>query len=162
ANPSQRKETYLKIADQAEGVLHRDVLDVWFPRNIDNQNGGFYSGFDRKWQSMPSEGKFSDFQGRMTWICSQIVLQRAELKAKFLPIARHGFDFLSDVLWDKQYGGFFWGVDDRGKISPYFGDRKELYGESFAMYGAAAAYQATKDPKALQLGQHAFRWIDEH
>src|SRR5215510_3062187 len=156
------RATYLKLAAEVEATLHSDVLDVWFPRNVDNQNGGFYSGFDRKWQSTPSEGKFSVFQGRMTWISSQVVLQRPELKSKFLPIARHGLDFLNDVLWDKQYGGFFWGVNDHGQISPMFGDRKHLYGESFALYGAAAAYQATNDPKALALAQNAFRWIDAH
>src|ERR1051325_10672003 len=83
------KETYLKLADEAEATLHRDVLDVWFPRNVDNQNGGFYSGFDRKWQPTPSEGKFSVFQGRMTWISSQAAIQRPALRDKFLPIARH-------------------------------------------------------------------------
>jgi mannobiose 2-epimerase len=30
------------------------------------------------------------------------------------------------------------------------------------MYGAAAAYEATHDPKALLLAQNAFRWIDAH
>jgi mannobiose 2-epimerase len=162
-NPSQpSRDAYLKLGAEVETALNRDVLDVWFPRNIDKQNGGFYSGFDRTWQPTPSEGKFSVFQGRMTWISSQIVVQRPELKNKFLPIARHGLDFLNDVLWDKHYGGFFWGVGDQGQIVPFFGDRKELYGESFAMYGAAAAYQATNDKKALQLAQNAFRWIDEH
>ena len=156
------KDQYLKIAAEAEATLHRDVLDVWFPRNVDNQNGGFYSGFDRKWQPTTSEGKFSVFQARMTWISSQIVLQRPEMKDEFLPIARHGLDFLNDVLWDKQYGGFFWGVDDRGQISSFYTDRKELYGESFAIYGAAAAYQATNDPKALLLAQNGFRWIEAH
>ena len=160
--PHPTKKTYLQLADEVEATLHHDVLDVWFPRNIDNQNGGFYSGFDRKWETTPSEGKFSVFQGRMTWVASQIVIQRPELKDKFLPIARHGLDFLNDVLWDKEYGGFYWGVDDHGKVSAAFGDRKELYGESFALYGAAAAYQATKDAKALQLAQNAFRWIDTH
>src|SRR5881394_2833096 len=111
-SPRPNKETYLKLAHEMEDTLHRDVLYVWFPRNVYSQNGGFYSGFDRKWQPTDSEGKFSVFQGRMTWISSQIVLQHPELKSKFLPIARHGLDFLNDVLWDKQYGGFFWGVDD--------------------------------------------------
>ncbi len=74
------KDQYLTIAAEAEATLHRDVLDVWFPRNVDNQNGGFYSGFDRKWQPTTSEGKFSVFQARMTWISSQIVLQRPEMK----------------------------------------------------------------------------------
>jgi len=161
-NPLPARDTYLKLATEVEDTLHRDVLDVWFPRNVDSQNGGFYSGFDRKWQPTDSEGKFSVFQGRMTWIASQIAVQRPELNEKFLPIARHGLEFLGNVLWDKQYGGFYWGVDDYGQISSFYTDRKELYGESFAMYGAAAAYKATHDPKALLLAQNAFRWIDEH
>ena len=66
------------------------------------------------------------------------------------------------MLWDKQDGGFFWGLDDKGQITPFYTDGKELYGESFGIYGAAAAYQATHDPKALKLAQQAFRWIDEH
>jgi mannobiose 2-epimerase len=66
------------------------------------------------------------------------------------------------VLWDKQYGGFFWGLDDGGKVSGKYTDGKHLYGMSFGLYGATAAYQATRDPKALELAQKAFRWMDEH
>ena len=70
--------------------------------------------------------------------------------------------YLNDVLWDKQYGGFYWGLEDNGQISPRFSDNKHLYGMSFALYAAAAAYQATKDPKSLDLAVRAFRWMDEH
>jgi cellobiose epimerase len=31
------------------------------------------------------------------------------LKEEYLPIVQHGVDFLSNVMWDKQYGSFFWG-----------------------------------------------------
>jgi mannobiose 2-epimerase len=89
-------------------------------------------------------------------------MRRPDLKDQYLPYARHGVEYLSNVLWDKQYGGFFWGLDDKGQISSFYTDGKHLYGMSFALYGAAAAYQATKDPKALELAQKAFRWIDEH
>lgn len=156
------KATYLKFAGETEAMLRRDVLAVWFPRSIDNQHGGFYSDFARDWQPTKSEGKFSVFQGRMTWIAAQIVMRRPDLKEQYLPIVHHGVDFLSDVLWDKQYGGFYWGLDDNGQITPVYSDGKELYGISFGIYGAAAAYQATHDPKALELAQKAFRWIDEH
>ena len=79
-----------------------------------------------------------------------------------MPIVHHGVEYLNNVLWDKEYGGFYWGVSDDGKISPAFTDGKHLYGISFDIYGASAAYQATKDPKALELAQKAFRWTDEH
>jgi mannobiose 2-epimerase len=156
------KATYLKFAGETEAMLRRDVLAVWFPRSIDNQHGGFYSDFARDWQPTKSEGKFSVAQGRMTWIAAQIVMRRPDLKEQYLPIVQHGVDFLSNVLWDKQYGGFYWGLDDNGQITPFYSDGKELYGISFGIYGAAAAYQATHDPKALELAQKAFRWIDEH
>jgi cellobiose epimerase len=156
------KASYLKFAGETETMLRRDVLGVWFPRTVDHEHGGFYSGFARDWQPTKSQGKFSVFQGRMTWIASQIVMRRPDLKEQYLPIVQHGVDFLNNVLWDKQYGGFFWGVDDNGQITPFYSDGKELYGISFGLYGAAAAYQATHDPKALELAQKTFRWIDEH
>jgi mannobiose 2-epimerase len=143
-------------------MLHRDVLDPWFPHTLDTDNGGFYSAFSRDWQRQPSQGKFSVFQGRMTWVASQVALRRPQLSKAFLPLAEHGIDFLSNVLWDKKFGGFFWGVDDHGQISDEFGDNKEMYGESFALYGAAAAFQATRDPRALKLAQDEFRWMEAH
>ena len=155
-------DNYRKLGAEVEAALHRDVLDVWFPRTVDDQHGGFSSEFTRDWKPLASQGKFSVFQGRMTWISSQVAMRRPELKDQFLPIAKHGVEFLDNVLWDKKDGGFFWGVDDAGKVTQFYGDGKELYGESFALYGAASAYQATHDPKALDLAQRAFRWMDQH
>ena len=156
------KDNYLKLADEMDMTLRRDVLAVWFPRAIDKENGGFYSNFTRDWQRRDSEGKFSVFQGRMTWLAAQIVMKRPDLKAQFLPIVSHGVDYLTNVLWDKRDGGFFWGLDDKGQITPRYTDGKHLYGMSFGLYGAAAAYQATRDPRALQLAQQAFLWLDKH
>ena len=157
------KDSYEKLAREVETVLVRDVLDVWFPRSVDYENGGFRSNFTRDWKAGPQgNGKFSVFQGRMTWISSQVAVRRPEFKDKFLPIAEHGIHYLNETMWDKQYGGFYWGLDDKGAITSYYTEGKHLYGMSFALYGAAAAYQATKNPIALDLAQRAFRWIDEH
>jgi len=156
------KDSYLKLAGEMETILQRDVLRVWFPRAIDNDNGGFYSNFTRDWQHSESDGKFSVFQGRMTWLAAQIVIKRPELKDQYLPVISHGMDYLNNVLWDKRYGGFFWGLDDKGLINELYTDGKHLYGNSFGLYGAAAAYQATHNPKALELAKASFRWIDQH
>jgi mannobiose 2-epimerase len=153
---------YLQLAGEVDEVLRRDVLDVWFPRSVDRVNGGFRSDFTRDWQPARPGGKFSVFQGRMTWIAAQVAMRRPELKDQFLPLVRHGLAFLNGAMWDNDHGGFFWGLDDTGAVSPAFGDGKQLYGMSFCLYGAAAAYQATRDPVALALAQKAFRWIDGH
>jgi mannobiose 2-epimerase len=156
------RDAYLHYANEVDTVLRRDILDIWFPRTIDKEHGGFYSDFTRDWQRSKSHGKFSVFQGRMTWIASQVVIRRPDLRDQFLPYVKHGVNYLQNVLWDKKYGGFFLGLDDEGKISPEFTEGKHLYGMSFAIYGVAAAYQATRDPAALALSQAAFRWIDKH
>ena len=155
-------ESYRKLADETETALRRDVLGVWFPRTIDNEKGGFHSDFARDWRPTRSGGKFSVFQARMTWIAAQAALRRPDLREQFLPYARHGIAFLADVLWDKEQGGFFWGLDDDAHVSPLYTDRKHLYGMSFCIYGAAAAYQATRDPRALDLAERGFRWIEDH
>jgi hypothetical protein len=36
-------------------------------------------------------------------------------------------EYLTSLMWDKQYGGFFWGVDNKGQISPSYTDGKHLY-----------------------------------
>ena len=156
------RETYLKLAAQVDDALHTDVLNVWFPRSVDREHGGFHSHFTREWQWAPSDGKFSVFQGRMTWVASQVVLRDPKLKQEFLPIVHQGVDFLQNVMWDKQDGGFYWGLDDEGKVTPAFTDGKHLYGIGFCIYGAAAAYQATGDPKALALAKEGFLWADKH
>ncbi|UWZ85956.1 AGE family epimerase/isomerase [Occallatibacter riparius] len=156
------RDAYLKLAAEVDDALHHDVLAVWFPRAVDNEHGGFHSHFARDWKKLPSDGKFSVFQGRMTWVAAQVVLHEPARRQEFAPIVRHGVEYLKDVMWDTQDGGFFWGLDDDGKITPQFGDHKELYGMGFCIYGAAAAYQATHDEQALDLAKKGFAWMDQH
>jgi mannobiose 2-epimerase len=156
------RETYLKFAGEMDSTLNRDILEVWFPRTVDNEHGGFRSNFSREWKPFGKESKFSVFQGRMTWISSQIVLRRPELKEKYRPYVTHGIDYLVGTLWDKEKGGFYWGLSETGEISPYYTDGKQLYGMSFAIYGLASAYQASKDARALEYAQKGFHWMEEY
>ena len=154
--------TYQQLAPEADTSLHSEILAPWFPASVDTVHGGFHSHFARDWKPLPSDGKFSVFQGRMTWVAAQVVLREPAMKQQFLPIVHQGVDFLTNVMWDKQNGGFFWGLDDSGSITPAFGDHKHLYGIGFCIYGLAAAYQATNDPKALDFAEKGFLWIDQH
>ena len=92
------RENYLKLSAETEAMLDHDVLEVWFPRCVDNQHGGFSSNFRRDWKPEASQGKFSVFEGRMTWISSEIAVRRPQRREQFLPIAKHGLEFLDNVL----------------------------------------------------------------
>lgn len=156
------RATYLQIAGQVDRALHEDVLNVWFPRAIDREHGGFHSHYGPAWQTEPSDGKFSVFQGRMTWVTAQVVMREPALREQYLPYVRQGVDYLQNTMWDKQDGGFYWGLGDDGQFLPQFTDGKDMYGVGFCIYGAAAAYQATHDPRALALAKKGFEWADAH
>ena len=83
-------------------------------------------------------------------------------KAEYLGYTRHGLDFLENVMWDKQEGGFFWGLDESGKIKASDGGEKHAYGIAFALYGLSAAYEATGDRRALDLAKRTFNWLERH
>jgi cellobiose epimerase len=155
------KDQYQTLAAEMETVLQKDVLGVWFPRAVDQGAGGFHSNFTRDWQRAKSEGKFSVFQGRMVWVAAQVVKHRPALRPQYEPIVKHGFNYLNDVLWDEKHGGFFWGLDEQNRQSSQYTDGKHLYGISFGLYGATAAYEVIKDARALSLAQKTFRWLDQ-
>jgi mannobiose 2-epimerase len=160
ASTQPSPETYRRLAAEAEQQLHTQVLDKWYPACIDKEHGGFHSHFARDWSPQRSQGKFIVFQSRQTWVAAEVSKRRPELRETYLPYARHGLQFLLDVMWDKENGGFYWMTDDQGV--PSDGGAKHLYGLAFGVYAAANAFDATQDPRALDLAKRAFTWIEQH
>jgi mannobiose 2-epimerase len=154
------RETYLRLAEQMETHLRMEVLARWFPACVDTEHGGFRPSFNEQWKPGAANDKFLVFQGRMTWVCAQVAMRYPETAETYKGYARRGVKFLNDVMWDKECGGFFFGLDENGRVCNSFGDEKHVYGISFGIYGAAAAYAATKDAEALELAKRAFAWLD--
>jgi len=97
-SPGNEREL-LEVGGRTEAMLRKDVLEVWFPRTVDNENGGLRSNFARDWTPLArGDGKFSVFQGRMTWIALQVAMRRPELKEQFLAIVNRGVNYMSDVM----------------------------------------------------------------
>jgi cellobiose epimerase len=148
-------------AQAVEKALREGILQVWFPRVIDREEGGFLCDFDYQWRPSGRQPKTIVYQARMTWLASQAA-RRYPHEAGYLEAARHGFQFLRERMWDGAHGGWYWRLDRTGQQSPEWQDTKHAYGISFGIYACAAFYEATEDPQALQLAQEAFRWLDEH
>lgn len=154
------KAALARLADEMDAHFQKHILDAWFPRCIDKENGGYIASFGRDWTVGKERDKFLVFQARMTWVTSQVAMQRPKLADTYRPYALLGVTQL-EKMWDPQSGGLFWGVDAKGQITPQHGERKHLYGISFGIYGLSAAYKATNDKRALDLALKTFRWMDE-
>ena len=148
------------LADEVEHGLRAEILDAWYPRAADREAGGFLSGFDRAWTPVGDQRKMVVTQARHVWTTAQAAMWTGD--AAYGEMALHGAAFLRDRMWDERHGGFYWLVErdgtpvDEGPGQP----EKQAYGVAFAIYGLAAAHEATGDEAALELAQEAFRWLD--
>ena len=139
-----------------------DLLNTWYPRVVDEQDGGYLSDFDADWNADGEQRKMIVTQARHVWTASQAAMRYPD-NAMFLEVARHGYEFLRDFMWDPDYGGFYTMVTKYGMPIIDAGNRlKTAYGNAFGIYGLAAYAAASGDKEALNFAREAFVWLDDH
>jgi len=149
----------LQIASAMETSLRSELLEKWYPQAIDTIYGGFLSSFTYDFKPTGDQDKMIVSQARHVWTNSKAALRYPEAE-HYKKSAKHGFEFLKNVMWDKEYGGFYWLVDRRGHVK---GDSsKTAYGNAFGIFALAAYYTASKDTSALNLAKKAFAWLEKN
>jgi mannobiose 2-epimerase len=147
------------IAGDMEKVLKENVIDKWYPQSVDTVYGGFLSSFTYDFKPTDNQEKMIVTQSRHTWSNAKA----SELypdDPQYLSHAKHGFQFLKEVMWDKENGGFFTLVSREGK--PKEGDTiKTAYGNAFGIFALAAYYKASGDTAALSLAKKTFWWLEK-
>lgn len=144
------------LARELEDALAK-ILEAWFPRGVDQEYGGFLSDFDYRWKPHGPQLKMLEYQTRMLRLISRAAAHpRFESYRQY---ATHGFHYLRDVMWDREFGGWFRMLDRAG--SPLEASTKHGHGASYGIAGYIAYYELTKDPQALTLAQDAFRWLEK-
>lgn len=151
------------IKSELDNCLEKEILNKWYPLVIDSTHGGFLSDFDYQWKKKGSQNKMIVTQARHLWTLSK-AMERYPENDLYKSAADHGFKFLNDVMWDKTNGGFVNLVKQNGVVIPDAnGNKMKLaYGNSFAIYGLAAYYKASKKPEALALAKRGFDWLEKH
>jgi cellobiose epimerase len=160
-NPVEQSDQ-VALADQLEESLFDDILNIWYPLNIDSLYGGYFSEFKRDWT--PGEGsgeKALVQQARHVWTTSRVFEAYPE-KKEYLAYATHGFHFLRDRMWDQECGGFHAYCTKEGEPVERSINDKRIYGQAFAIYGLSQYYRMSKNKEALRLAKKAFLWMEEH
>ncbi|UCG28771.1 MAG: AGE family epimerase/isomerase [Bacteroidales bacterium] len=142
-----------------EAVRHlvNELLPFWMNRLKDEQNGGFITHFDQDGKDTGEDEKSLIAQTRSVYTMSSA--HRAGYgNGHCAEIAEHGIDFLINRLWDKEYGGFYWMANRKGRITI---DKKILYGQSFAIYCLSEYYLATGDTRGLEFAEKTFNLLEE-
>ncbi|PCJ95238.1 MAG: N-acylglucosamine 2-epimerase [Flavobacteriaceae bacterium] len=136
------------------------LVNVWYPRTIDTINGGFWADFDSEWAKDGNQNKMLVTQARHIWTASALAMHYKD--DQYQDIAKHGFEFLKENMWDDEHGGFYTLKGIEGDSLKLRSTSKSAYGNSFAIYGLATYYKLSKDTTALHLAKKTFQWLEAH
>lgn len=147
------------LADQFEAALWHHSLDPWYPRAVDDQ-GGFFTHLDYRWEPTPNAPKFVVGQARHVWTASTASL-RPGAPAALREAADHGYTFLRDAFLDEDGGLHSWVTRAGEPRDPPGGLKlRRTYHQAFALYALCAYHRATGSDESLELAKRAFAWLE--
>lgn len=145
------------ILEQMKYTAKAELLNKYYPRNTDTLYGGYLSTFTFDFQPQGEQDKMIVTQARHTWTTAKAAVFYRD--TSYVSLSRQGFLFLKNVMWDKQYGGFYNLVTRQGEPKTF---QKQAYGNAFGIYALAAYYECSRDTAALALAKKAFAWLEAH
>jgi mannobiose 2-epimerase len=143
------------LAAELEGAL-KDLLAAWLPRCVDKPYGGFLCDFDYRWKASGPQHKMLEYQARMTRLIARVAAYPG--LQSYRELASLGFAYLHDVLWDREYGGWFRMLSRTG--APLECATKHGHGMSYAIGACAAYYELTSDSESLARAKKGLQWLD--
>ncbi|MGA1980270.1 MAG: AGE family epimerase/isomerase [Sedimentisphaerales bacterium] len=141
----------------ARNELEQNILQFWIRYCQDNEYGGFIGRMSNDRSVVKDAPKGLVLNARILWTFS--AAYRFEKNDEYLKMAKRSFDYIMQYFWDKQFGGAYWLLDHTGKAVD---DSKEVYGQSFLIYGLSEYYLASGDKAALEKAKELFNLIEMH
>ncbi|MCP4454287.1 MAG: hypothetical protein GY809_22740, partial [Planctomycetes bacterium] len=152
-----RAQWAASLVPRLETMLQDNIVSFWLTKSIDLEHGGYTINFGPEGQGRPPGAKMIVSQARTLWLFSRLI--RAGYGSdEMAQAARHGYAFLTEHMWDKTHGGFYWEVDVTGLEKRR--TTKHLYGQSFALYALSEYYLATQDRRALTFANRFFDLLE--
>lgn len=99
------------FVEEIKNELLENIIPFWKGME-DKSNGGFYGylGYDLALDKKAEKGCI--LNSRITWFFANAYLLTKD--ETLLSYARHGYEFMKEKCFDKEYPGVFWSVDYKG------------------------------------------------
>ncbi len=140
-----------------EHELRGDILPFWLEHARDRAHGGFYGEVNRDLTVRKNAPRGALIPARVLWTYSAAYRRYGD--AAYLEMARWAYEDLVQHFWDPDSGGLFWSITADGKPQQ---TAKELYIQSFGIYGFSEYYRATGDKTALQRAIDLYHLLETH
>ncbi len=136
--------------------LRQDILPFWAHHAPDKENGGFIGGLTNDLRKTDDDRSLV-LCARMLWTFSAAARHYGD--DSYLSLARYAYETLLDRFFDPENGGFFWSTKADGQPAI---DRKDTYGEAFAVYGLSEFARLTSESRPLELARQTLDLVEFH
>ncbi len=145
------------LRNRIETDLRGNILPFW-GRHVANRAGQTFHGYLTNGGVVdPLVERGSLLSSRILWTYSAAFRHYGD------PLYRELADFAyADLMaryHDAQHGGFYWSIHADGRVHR---DRKQIYGQAFAIYALAEYHAATGDRAILDQAVGLYRLVEKH
>jgi mannobiose 2-epimerase len=151
--PAQTADYARRIEDDLRG----NILPFWI-RNVANRGArSFFGSLTNDLVIDPAVERGALLTSRILWTYSAAYRQYRD--PAYLAMAELAYDDLMGHFHDGKNGGFWWSVAADGTV---LRDRKQIYGQAFAVYALAEHHAATGLGAPLEAAVGTYRLIERH
>ena len=133
------------------------IMPYWSDNAVDHQYGAFYTNLDSVWDLYGSRDKFPSMISRHLFSYSSAYLMSGN--EEYIRIADNTFNWLTEKAWDKEYGGWYDALDEKGDPLQF---TKTTFVQVYAVTGLTMYYLVTKDSKALEYIEKSNNLLEDH
>ncbi len=148
--------TFERWRSELERELKINILGFWMNHARDDKHGGFVGEIRDDMTVVSDADKGLVLNARILWTFASAY--RIYGEPVYLETADRAYEAL-ERFDDPLHGGMYWMIDAKGAPTR---DKKQVYGQAFAIYALAEYYRATGAAKALVRAEGLYRLLEKH
>lgn len=145
------------LLNRIETDLRSNILPFWMDRVADRTAGTFLGALTNDLVADRTAERGALLTSRILWTFA--AAYRHYRDPAYLAMADFAHADLLAHFHDPEHGGFFWSVAADGSV---LRDRKQIYGQAFALYALAEYHAATGRREPLDQAIAVYRLIEAH
>ena len=143
--------------DRIETDLRRNILPFWIERVVNREDGTFFGSLTNDLMVDRSAERGALLTSRILWTYAAAYRQYAD--PAYLRMTVRAYTDLLANFHDPEHGGFYWSIAADGTV---LRDRKQVYGQAFAIYALAEYHAATGLREPLDHAIATYRLVEQH
>jgi mannobiose 2-epimerase len=140
-----------------ESDLRGNILPFWIKHVVNGAERTFHGALSNDLKIDRRAERGALLTSRILWTYASA--HRHYRDASYREMADLAYDDLLARYRDAEHGGFYWSINADGAVSR---DRKQVYGQAFAIYALSEYHAATGRREPLETAVALFRLLETH